>query len=163
MILSSGLGVELLLHAQHKDSMPADVLRELERMRETLSEALVEEVLAFMRTNRRRPKRSKLDRDEDALARRFERAAGGLSDEQRVRLAEREAEPTPVEDDIENTDAPDPPTSSITMVASAAGRRGDAAQLTMSPAAGQVEADILALCSFPLRSDAQTAIPRYAA
>ena len=107
--------------------MPADVLRELERMRETLSEALVQEVLAFMRTNRRRPKRSKLDRDEDALARRFERAAGGLSDEQRARLAEREAEPTPVEDDIENTDAPDP------------------------AAAARVNADILALGRFPWR------------
>ena len=107
-------------YAKHKDSMPADVLRELERMRETLSEALVQEVLAFMRTNRRRPKRSKLDSDEDALARRFERAAGGLSDEQRARLAEREAEPTPVEDDIENTDAPDHSTSSITMAASPA-------------------------------------------
>ena len=55
-------------YAKHKDSMPAGVLRELERMRETLSEALVQEVLAFMRTNRRRPKASKLDSDENALA-----------------------------------------------------------------------------------------------
>ena len=150
-------------YATHKDSMPAGVLRELERVRETLSEALVQEVLAFMRANRRRPKRSSLGGEEDALARRFERAAGGLSDEQRARLAEREAEPTPVKDDIENTDARDPPTSSITMVQSAAGRRGDAAQLTMSPAAGQVEADILALGRFPLRSDARTASASYAA
>ena len=45
---------------KQKGSMPAGVVRELERMRVELSEALAQHVLAFMRTHRRRPKRSKL-------------------------------------------------------------------------------------------------------